>query len=259
VKFFRATRGRMKGALPREEPLLYPYSSGEWLLELSPVVVFAPHPDDETFGCGGLLLRVSRKECDITFVAVTDGGKGAPSSLDPQGYVDARRREFESVARKVGAEALWWGIRDRETVDCSGEIGEEARRLVEGLKPDVVFLPSPWEIHPDHRIVTEAILKALQGFSTRVAFYEGVIALRPNVLVDISEVADEKMELMKTYSSQVDSLPYHFAIEGLNRHRTLTVFRSFAVEAFVVLSPGDAQDLLHKVRDSERLLLPAYP
>ncbi len=256
---FKTTRKRGKrGALPREEPLLYPYQSGDWLADLSPVVVFAPHPDDETFGCGGLLLLMRRKGGEITLVAVTDGGKGAGAGNDPRGYVETRRSEFERVADRLNARVFWWGLGDREVADCSSQVAERARGLLEEVCPEAVFLPSPWEIHPDHRAVTEAVLGVVDP-AIKVVFYEGVVALRPNTLVDISQVEGEKMELMTLYSSQVGVLPYHRAIEGLNRHRTLTVPNSRAAEAFVVLSPKEASKLLDAVRETERLLLPVCP
>ena len=261
MRFFRATRKRgFQGALPSEEPLLYPYGSSEWLLDLSPVVVFAPHPDDETFGCGGTLLRMSRKGAEITLVAVTDGRKGAHGSeIDTNTYVKTRRREFDRVADALGARSVWWGFGDRETSRFFEEIGRKAKSLVSQIKPALVFLPSPWEIHPDHRVVTEAVLSVLQGEALKVVFYEGIVALRPNLVVDISGVAQEKMELMKIYSSQIDVLPYHTAMEGLNRLRALTVSNSTSAEAFVVLSVAGAKDLLKMVRETEALLLPARP
>ncbi len=256
--FKRILGKRQKGALVVKEPLLYPYGSGDWLAGLSPVVVFAPHPDDETFGCGGTLLLMAERGIKLTLVAVTDGSKGCKDQgVDPNHYVETRMGEFQGIAKRLGAECLWWGFKDRETSGCADQVGERAGELVDTLKPKAVFLPSPWEIHPDHRVVTQSILGILQGVETMVVFYEGVVTLRPNLLVDISSVAHEKMELMLSYSSQVETLPYHLAIEGLNRHRTLTLPSSVAAEAFVVLPPEQARELLLLVRESERLLLPA--
>ncbi len=260
LRLFKTTRkSDSKGALPCEEPLLYPYCSGDWLLGLSPVLVFAPHPDDETFGCGGVLLLMSAGETEIHLVAVTDGGKGdVEGRFEASRYVEIRRKEFERVADSIGAQAIWWGMGDREIQSSREELARRGRDLILQVGPKLVFLPSPWEIHPDHRAVTEEILEVLAP-SSKVAFYEGVVALRPNLLVDITRVADRKMELMKSYSSQVGLISYHEAIEGLNRHRTLTLSDSTHAEAFVVLDTQDARELLQTVRQSERYLLPAVP
>ena len=67
----------------RQEAELVPYVTTR--LAGSPLLVLAPHPDDEVFGCGAVLLEAVRGGCDIHVVVVTDG--------DAQGDPEARRRE----------------------------------------------------------------------------------------------------------------------------------------------------------------------
>ena len=261
MRLLKTTRRREeRGVLPQEEPLLYPYANGDWLLDLSPVLVLAPHPDDETFGCGGILLLMSKKGCSITLIAVSDGSKGTrPEGLSVEEYVDLRKREFERVSRTLGASYAWWGFEDRSLTARHRDVAKKVEEALNQLKPRAVFAPSPWEIHPDHRLVTEILVETLKGKDTLVVFYEGVVPLRPNLMVDISEVKGEKMRLMEIYESQLNSLPYHRSIAGLNLHRSLTLPRCDAAEAFVVLSPQKAESLLGLVRKTEGLLLPAHP
>jgi hypothetical protein len=51
-----------------------------WPLPEGPVVVIAAHPDDETFGAGGLIHSCSHSGREVTVITVTDG-EGARTDL----------------------------------------------------------------------------------------------------------------------------------------------------------------------------------
>src|SRR5437763_11246305 len=142
------------------------------------LLVLAPHPDDEVIGCGGLVALHLREGRRVRVVVATDGAAAG----------DARQREAESraaLASLGAAEVEFLRLPDRALADA--ESGGFAAALRE-LRPDLIAVPSPIEIHPDHvalaRIFCELVAKDAALFAdlavARVAFYEVSHPLRPN-------------------------------------------------------------------------------
>ncbi len=68
------------------------------------VLVIAPHPDDETLCCGGILARHVERGDDVRVLIVTDGRYGAPT---PELYgtdqlVRTRIEESRKATSKLG-------------------------------------------------------------------------------------------------------------------------------------------------------------
>ncbi|MBD3855728.1 MAG: PIG-L family deacetylase, partial [Acidobacteria bacterium] len=76
----------------RSEGDLIPYSPGR--LEGSPVLVLAPHPDDEVFGCGGAIVQLLGAGAEVRSVVLTDGGA--------QGDANTRRAEALEASARLG-------------------------------------------------------------------------------------------------------------------------------------------------------------
>ena len=64
----------------------------------SPIVVFAPHPDDETLGCGGLMTACTAAGVGVDVVLLTDGDASHPGSRDYPPAALARLRVGETTA-----------------------------------------------------------------------------------------------------------------------------------------------------------------
>ncbi len=206
------------------------------------VLVLAPHPDDEVFGCGGCAALYARAGVAVQPHILTDGG-GHLSGAQRDAAVALRRAESTRAAQVLGTAAPTFGTwQDRQlgaADDLSGHLGE----LIRASAADVVLAPSPWEVHPDHRAAAWAALRAVNalylanGAAPVLAFYEVGAPLRPNHLVDISTVAGIKRQAMATFESQLAQQRYDVHIAALNTFRTYTVAGDVAaVEALIVVS-----------------------
>jgi LmbE family N-acetylglucosaminyl deacetylase len=197
-----------------------PYSPAQ--LRGERLLVLAPHPDDEVIGCGGLIALHRRENRAVRVVIATDGA----------GAGDAAVREEES---RRGLAALGDGIEtgflrhpDRSLGDAAAD---SIRRELAAFRPDLLLVPSPVEIHPDHaalnRIVVELIQRDETLFAdlatTRIAFYEVSQPLRPNAIVDITAVAEAKFAAIAEHASQLASRDYVAYARGLNAYRTMTL------------------------------------
>lgn len=208
----------------REEHDLMPYEPGN--LPPGPWLVFAPHPDDESFGMGGSLLRAGQAGLAVDIVFVTDGSRGADASRTDPTLVPLRRQEAESACRRFGVRQSWfWGEPDRG-LRRTEEIVARVAALVEETSPASVFLPSILELHPDHRVTTRIVWDGLQKskhFSGEVFSYDITTQGPANLLIDITSVVSEKRGVMAVYDSQVKGDRYLELVESLDRARRYTM------------------------------------
>jgi LmbE family N-acetylglucosaminyl deacetylase len=128
-------------------------------------LVIAPHPDDETLGCGGRVLLTRRSGTPVTVLVV---GDGHGSHRDVGGGADELRRRRRT---ELAAACVLLGI-DREQVSLLGypddsmagridDIAAELERLIRATRPDDVYVTCSEEPHPDHAAVAVAAQRAV--------------------------------------------------------------------------------------------------
>jgi LmbE family N-acetylglucosaminyl deacetylase len=175
-----------------------PYDAARLLGER--LLVLAPHPDDEVIGCGGLVAQHMAQRRAVRVIVATDGAEAEPSAVDRDGY--RRQREDESrraLAILGDADVHFLRFADRA---LDNAVAEPLREHLLAFRPDLICVPSPVEIHPDHLALSRAFCELVQRDATlfadlaiaRVAFYEVSQPLRPNTLVDITDVAERKYQ-----------------------------------------------------------------
>ena len=220
------------------------------------ILVLAPHPDDEVFGCGGAILRQIAEGGAVQVVVVTDGDF-QPNCTDIQKYAQTRRDESCNAAQALGyGNPVFLGLKDRGL-----EYGEQlVQRLLAQIKtfaPDGVFAPSVYEMHPDHRALGMAAVEAVRrkGGTLKLVMYEvGVPMPRPNVLLDITSAAQDKQTAMACFASQLLGQPYDQQIRALNYFRTYTLGnRVTAAEAYLVVTPSELERGSLELYESEHM------
>jgi len=232
-----------------DESSLIPHRASE--LSAGRILVLAAHPDDETLGAGGALALAAETAEAIRIWIATDGVRqeGSESAED---YGSRRREESRRAAEALGLDPPSFGsLPDRELGARAAVVAGEIEKLVGEFRPDLVFCPSPVEIHPDHRALAEAAYERLAASRPtdpdhdlyahlRLAFYEISHPLLPNTLVDISPVALRKEKALEAYVTQQAVRDYAGAVGGLNAYRRLTLEGQGPVEAFRVVDYGEA-------------------
>jgi LmbE family N-acetylglucosaminyl deacetylase/glycosyltransferase involved in cell wall biosynthesis len=231
-----------------DEQSLIPYRASE--LSAARILVLAAHPDDEVLGAGGTLALSAETSEAIQIWIATDGGR--QEGGDGGDYAARRREESCRAAEILGSGVPVFGaFPDRELSERPAELADRIGQLIAEFRPDLVFSPSPVEIHPDHRALAEAAYEklsssrptdadhSLYGF-LRLAFYEISHPLLPDTLVDISGTAGRKEQALAAFSSQQSVRDYAGAIGGLNAYRRLTLGGAGPVEAFRVVSWAEA-------------------
>ncbi len=229
------------------------------------VLVLAPHPDDETIGCGGTVALLGAAGADVTVVFATDGEatRGSPDGARATG---ARRREEAAQAAAIlGAATRFLGLADGglgAAVESDGlrdgALTAAIAAAVEAVAPEVVFAPWPLDGHPDHAAVAEALALVTARYGrpagrllahAEVWGYETRTALVPNRLVDVSTVIDAKRAALAAHATGSLAFDLEAGI-GLNRWRSVhgLMGRGYA-EAFLAVPADDYAYLNRMVQE----------
>jgi len=189
------------------------------------LLVLAPHPDDEVIGCGGLVAQHLREGRKVRVAIVTNGAEA--------GDAIAREEESRRGLALLGEnlELEFYRFPDRHLDLRSDELIAKLHNTMLAFPADLIAVPSPIEIHPDHLALSRSFCELVQrdpalfaeGAMARVAFYEVSQPMRPNTLVDIGDVADLKYAAIAAHESQLALRDYASFARGLNAYRAMTL------------------------------------
>jgi LmbE family N-acetylglucosaminyl deacetylase len=213
------------------------------------VLVLAPHPDDESLGCGGTIARYTRTGATVALVVVSDGGALDDPDQGTDDLVTERSRETRAAAAALGlSQTDFLGFPDGQLTHYRSELARACRQHITEFTPDLILCPSPIDGHPDHAAVARVLLqlhRQLPGWT--LAFYELHTPLRPNWLVDITDVLAVKEQAVLCYQRSLFGQPRFFweTVRGLNQSRAFFVHRPGFFEAFwVVRAPLSDQEVI---------------
>ncbi|MFQ5953174.1 MAG: PIG-L deacetylase family protein [Candidatus Omnitrophota bacterium] len=184
------------------------------------VLAIGAHPDDIEYGCGGTLLKLSAQEkANIYFFIATHGELG--------GGADVRIKEQEKAAEFLGVKEIFWGgFMDTKLIVGKELIGK-IEEAMDKTKADVIFVNYPDDEHQDHRFLAESTIVAAR-YARKVIFYEDYTCKKyePHLFVDIGDVLDEKVKLLKMHKSQVER-DYPTSLDMVESVKAVANFRGF--------------------------------
>lgn len=188
----------------------------------SKILIIAVHPDDETLGAGGTILKHKANGHSVYWLIVTN-------IYTDEGYsktrVEERQREIDSVAKKYKFQDVYKLDLPTTKLDMIpiGQLIESIGNIVGKVKPDIVYLPNKNDVHTDHRITFNATMSSIKTFRSlyikRVLMYEVISetefsppfqsnTFTPNSFSDISVYMEEKIAIMKLYKGELSEHPF---------------------------------------------------
>jgi LmbE family N-acetylglucosaminyl deacetylase len=186
------------------------------LKETDECLLLAPHPDDETMGCGGLLLKYPG---NFNIVCLTDGRCGS-YDYSADATIKIRNSEFVAAMSNYGINSYsFLGIEDRKLIE-----NYSLFEPIDISNYDYIFLPNYFDQNKDHKAATillqKLLLKKKYKRNLKVVLYEvwNTISL-PNYFLNITDVVEEKKKLINIYQSQVKNVNFADGIIGLNKYR----------------------------------------
>ena len=216
----------------------------------SRILAISAHPDDETLGCGGTLLKHADQGDEIHWLIVT-----APWEplFDSQSLV-RRQGEIKLVAEAYGMTSTNCLDLPVTKIDALalGEIIEPMRAAIEAVDPDIVYLVHRGDVHSDHRVTFDAAIAVLKPFRagarTSIYSYECTSstnmappfpqnAFIPQAFGNISGYLERKLEILSLYETEIFEPPHPRSLDAV---RALAQYRGASVsvtaaEAFCVI------------------------
>lgn len=213
------------------------------------VLVISPHPDDETLGAGGTLLKLRDKGHTIYWLNITNAKTEYGYSIN---QVIECNEMIRNVNKAYGFYKMWNLEMEPAGMDkySINELIQSFKTIIEEVKPELLMIPYRYDVHSDHRIIFDAVYSCTKSF--RAPYLKTVLCMEiisetdqalwengfiPNVYVDISQYIDKKVDIMKIYKSEIDKAPFprnEVAIKGLAAFRGATSHQEFS-EAFYLL------------------------
>jgi LmbE family N-acetylglucosaminyl deacetylase len=200
------------------------------------VLAVGAHPDDIELGCGGALALHKLKGDKVYLLVVTRG--------EASGDGEVRERECRESAKILGVDGLSFGGIEDTKIDDGRVTIDAIEKVVDEIKPDIVYAPACKDTHQDHRNVGHATLSACRHCRI-ILMYEGASTQRdftPQVFVDLTNVFELKMKVVRLFGSQVNNHNGIYkaavkAIEGLAKFRGyqagVDVAEAFEVGKFI--------------------------
>ncbi len=128
------------------------------------VLVLAPHTDDGELGCGGSIAKFCKEGYEVYYVAFSICSRSLPVHMDPQTLAV----EVANATKVLGIKRenlILFDFDVRRFKEFRQDILEEMVKLKNRISPDIVFVPSPTDIHQDHQVISEEGLRAFKGCS----------------------------------------------------------------------------------------------
>lgn len=207
---------------------------------MSAVLVLAPHPDDESLGCGGTIKLLTESGTPVDVLYVTRGELGLEAPETATAAVRHRLAEVRSAEATAACRVL--GVRAVDFLDgTDGRLAEqphlatELRSRLRTGRYARTFCPGPQERHPDHlatyRLLQEALRDSVEPL--QIWLYEVWTPLLPTVFVPIDGTIEAKLAAIRCHESQLACLDYLAAFHGFAAYRSLFCAGSRFAEAFI--------------------------
>ena len=203
------------------------------------IVIVSVHPDDETLGCGGTILKHLSHGDEVHCILVTKGNA-------EQGMIWTKVKEAYSFTSVVELD-----FPELELMDISlNKLIPAFSKVINAICPQTLIIPNRSDVHSDHKAVFDAVATCTKSF--RYPFIDKVLMMEvvsetdfalplqenifiPNYFVDITNYFQTKQDILNIYESEL--LPYPHTrnlstMQALNRYRGSQIGVGYA-EAFM--------------------------
>ena len=184
----------------------------------SRMIVFAPHPDDETLACGGTIIRKIQEGFDVHVVVMMDGRHSHDVTLglaepSPETIAEIRATEFSEATRVLGvnlSNLILLGFEDGKLREQMSEARERTVRILREVRPVEIYMPYRDDANEDHRTTYEIVAGSVREADLLPKMYEYSVwngkLPRPGLKVFVMDIHGElgrKIEAISKYKSQI--------------------------------------------------------
>ena len=167
------------------------------------ILVLAAHTDDGELGCGGSIAKLCKEGSEIYYAAFSICSQSLPDGLP----ADTLANECKTATALLGIKKENLFIHDFEVRKFPAARQEILERLIvlkKQIDPDLVFVPSVFDIHQDHGVIHAEGLRAFKNAA--VLGYElpwNQFQFQSNFFIRLTnEEIQKKLQAIKAYKSQ---------------------------------------------------------
>jgi LmbE family N-acetylglucosaminyl deacetylase len=193
------------------------------------IIVFAPHPDDETIGCGGTIAKKIDDGYEVIVVVLTDGRNAFSTVLGidinptPEELKEIRKNEFIKATKILGVtenNLIFLNYKDGSLINNEMEVEEKIIEILKIFIPSEVYFTYEKDANQDHQATNIIIRNAIKKTDASICKYKYSInhtysnigpiidsylniVKKNQIQVDISEYLDLKKAAINEYKSQI--------------------------------------------------------
>ena len=196
------------------------------------ILIFAPHPDDETLGCGGTILKNLKKKNKIGLVLFTKISEKKFSKK----AVYKRNVEINKMLKKYKFHFFKNFEFENSELDKVSDLKliSEIKLVLDKFKPNILYIPFIGDVHSDHSKISRCSLSCIKSFRhsylNEAYFYETLSEtnfnflknFNANTFEDISNFLMQKIQIMKIYKTEIKNHPFPRSIESI---KSLAILR----------------------------------
>ena len=204
-------------------------------------MVIAVHPDDETLGCGGTILKHLSNGDSVSVVFVTNGNLAQQKLIKKVSEAYCLNKIYE-----LGLQEIF--LENEPLVNIISPLN----KVISEFKPEILYIPNRSDVHSDHRTVFIALQACFKTF--RSPFIKKILMMEvisetdftpllpenifiPNIFIDISDFFEKKESILKIYNEELLS-EYQTrslsTMKALNRYRGSIISAKYA-ESFMLI------------------------
>lgn len=200
------------------------------------ILVLAPHTDDGELGCGATIAKYIEEGKNVYYAAFSICEESVPEGL-PKNILETEVKKATAVLGIKKEKLMIYKFKVRRFPEFRQEILEELVKLNKELNPDLVFMPSSFDIHQDHKTIFEEGRRAFKNSS--ILGYEFMwnnFSFNSTCSIVVNENhINKKIESINQYFSQKHRFyASEKMVKGLANYRGLQISKEY-VEAFEVI------------------------
>ena len=212
------------------------------------ILAIGCHPDDVEIACAGTLAKCVKRGDKVTVCHVSSGNLGHVI-IPPDELRVIRANEAKKAGSLAGIEVISAGFDDLEIYDNNKEARDKIVDVIRYANPDVIITHNPDDYMPDHTAVSRLVFDA--SFTATLPNYDyprvfsdentppaklvpiyymdtlAGVNFNPTEYVDISDVIDLKMQMLKCHESQLVWMLEHDGIDFADMVKTCSRYRGY--------------------------------
>lgn len=215
------------------------------------ILIVAPHPDDETLGCGGSILRHIEEGDEVVWLIVTTIEK--LKTIDTK-EIKQRNLQISDVNKAYGFSEKYELKFETTKLDTlpKSKIISKISKIIHKVQPQIIYVPYRLDAHSDHEVVYDSTIACTKSFRypfvKKVLIYQTLSetefglrpedpGFRPNCFVDISRFLKKKLEILKIYKTEIRPHPFPRSVDSVRAQAILWGSYSNCkyAEAFITL------------------------